>query len=219
MRIVSVNIAQPVLVDMSGKNVLTGINKHPVDKPVWLGKLTLLGDDQADKKVHGGPDQAGYCYPLKHYAHWQKNFALGDLPYGTFGENFTVTDLDEDSVHIGDVLQIGEATVQVTKPRIPCFKLAHKLGNTQIIKAFLQSGFSGFYLRVLTEGYVKSDDAITVVSRDPQAISVRQALILQKLDVKLLDGSPITLLRKALAIQGLTTELHESYTKRLAELI
>jgi MOSC domain-containing protein YiiM len=219
MRIVSVNVAQPILVQINGKDVLTGIDKQPVNERVWLGSLTLDGDDQADKKVHGGTDQAAYCYPLKHYAHWQKTFALGDLQNGAFGENFTVTEIDEESIHIGDVLQIGGARVQVTKPRIPCFKLAHKIGDIYIVKAFLQSGFSGFYLRVLTEGYVKADDPITIVKRDPQGISVRTALVLQKLDVSVLAESPIALLHKALAIESLTPELHESYTKRLAKFV
>jgi MOSC domain-containing protein YiiM len=217
MKVISVNVSIPKTIEINGELVSTGIYKNPVPAAIWLGKLTLDGDDQADKKVHGGPHQAAYCYPLAHYAHWQERLAASDLPYGTFGENFTITGLDEHNTFIGDVLQIGEAVVQVTMPRIPCFKLAHKLGDAKIIKEFLQSGRSGFYLRVLTEGNVKAGDAITIISHDPQAISVHTALILQKLDLDLIKNSaPENILRSALSISSLAPLLKEEYSKRLA---
>ncbi len=219
MRVISVNVAIPKTIEINGDLVSTGIYKNPVQAAIWLGKLTLDGDDQADKKVHGGPHQAAYCYPLAHYAHWQERLSANDLPYGTFGENFTITGLDEHNTFIGNVLQIGEAIVQVTMPRIPCFKLAHKLGDTKIIKEFLQSGRSGFYLRVLTEGNVKAGDDITLISHDPQAISVHTALILQKLDLALIKNSaPESILRSALSIISLAPLLKEEYTKRLASI-
>jgi len=217
MKVISVNVSIPKTIEINGELVSTGIYKNPVPEAIWLGKLTLDGDDQADKKVHGGPHQAAYCYPLAHYAHWQERLAASDLPYGTFGENFTITGLDEHNTFIGDVLQIGEAVVQVTMPRIPCFKLAHKLGDAKIIKEFLHSGRSGFYLRVLTEGNVKAGDAITIISHDPQAISVHTALILQKLDLDLIKNSaPENILRSALSISSLAPLLKEEYSKRLA---
>jgi MOSC domain-containing protein YiiM len=219
MKVISVNVAIPTIIEINGEQVITGIYKKPVQTATWLGKLTLDGDDQADKKVHGGPHQAAYCYPLAHYAHWQERLSASDLPYGTFGENFTITGLDEDNTFIGDILKIGEAEVQVTMPRIPCFKLAHKLGNTHIIKEFLHSGRSGFYLRVLTEGSVKANDTIQIISRDPQAISVHTALILQKLDLDLITTtSPETMLKNALAIPSLAPLLEEEYSKRLAAI-
>ncbi len=215
MEVISVNVAQPSLVEINGKQVLTGIYKKPVSESVWLDALTLDGDDQADKKVHGGLDQAAYCYPHAHYAHWEHAFALPPLAHGAFGENFTTNGLSEDDVYIGDVLQIGNAIVQVTKPRIPCFKLAHKMGSPTFIKAFLKSGFSGFYVRVLTEGQVKAGDSISIINQDPKAISVRMALTLQKLDLQALGAEAAVLLRKALSIESLSQELETSYTKRL----
>lgn len=216
MKLISVNVSIPKTIEINGALVNTGIYKTPVQSASWLGKLTLEGDDQADKKVHGGLHQAAYCYPLAHYAHWQERLSASDLPYGTFGENFTITDLDEHNTFIGDVLQIGETIVQVTMPRIPCFKLAHKLGDPKIIKEFLHSGRSGFYLRVLTEGYVKAGDDINFITRDPQAISVHTALILQKLDLDLIkDTTPEDILKNALAISSLAPLLKEEYSKRL----
>lgn len=218
MKLISLNITKPTLVEMNGKEVLTGIYKTPFEHSVWLGEITLVGDDQADKAVHGGPHQAAYCYPVEHYAYWQSVFSLGELPYGTFGENFTITDLDEDKVHIGDILKIGEALVQVTMPRIPCFKLAHKIGVPNIVNAFLHSGRSGFYLRVLTQGNVKAGDDITIISRDSQAITIRNALIMQKLDLNLLEETPELMLKRALAVESLAPLLKTVYTERLATL-
>lgn len=220
MQVISVNVSKPKTIEINGELVNTGIYKEPVRAATWLGKLTLDGDDQADKKVHGGPHQAAYCYPLAHYAHWQEKLSVTDFPYGTFGENFTITGMDEHNTYIGDTLQIGEAVVQVTMPRIPCFKLAHKLGDAKIIKEFLHSGRSGFYLRVLTEGNVKAGDDINVISRDSQGVSVYTALILQKLDLNLVtDNTPEAILKSALAIPSLAPLLKEEYSKRLAAMI
>jgi len=217
MQLISLNIAEPKIVLINNQPVLTGIYKLPVTRAVWLGKLGLVGDGQADKTVHGGVHQAVYSYPVEHYAHWQQTLGLSELAYGTFGENLTITGFNEDDIHVGDVLQIGEATIQVTMPRIPCFKFGHKIGRPDILEPFLKSGKSGFYQRVLTEGYVKAGDAISVIERDPQAISIRTALILQKLDLTLLD-TPSETFKKALAVKSLAPLLNDVYTQRLNAL-
>lgn len=217
MKLVSVNVAIPKTININGKDVLTSIYKSPIKKATWVGLLGLDGDDQADKKVHGGPHQAVYCYPLEHYAFWQEALPRQDLPAATFGENLTTTGLDENSICIGDVFQIGDVTLQVTMPRIPCFKLGHKLGDNSIIKQFLQSGRSGFYCRVLTEGKVNANDTINIISRDPQAISVYTALVLYKLDVTRLNN-PKSIFTKALAIESLAPLLREAYSKRILSL-
>ena len=218
MKLISVNIAEPTTVMIKDKPVLTGIYKLPVQCAVWMGKLSLVGDGQADKTVHGGEHQAVYSYPIEHYAYWQNTLSLADLPYGTFGENLTISGFNEDSIHVGDILKIGEATVQITMPRIPCFKFGHKIGRPDILEAFLNSGRSGFYQRVITEGYVKAGDDITLLQRDPQAMSIRTALILQKLDLALLNDHPKTVLKNALQIASLAPLLKTIYLERLATL-
>lgn len=217
MKAASVNIATPKTIHINGKEVLTGIYKTPVDNAVWVSSLGLAGDDQADKKVHGGPHQAVYCYPSEHYPFWQETLSRQDLPAATFGENLTTIGLDENSVCIGDVFQIGDVTLQVTMPRIPCFKLGHKLGDNTMIKQFLHSGRSGFYCRVLTEGKINANDTIDIISRDPQAISVYTALVLYKLDVTRLNN-PKSIFTKALAIESLAPLLRETYSKRILSL-
>lgn len=179
-----------------------------------LNTLGFFGDDQADKKVHGGPEQAVYCYAYRHYAHWQAYLNATNMPYGSFGENLTIDDFSEEDICIGDVLAIGEVRLQVTKPRIPCFKLANHLNSKSMIKDFLHSGLSGFYCRVLSTGSIQAGTAIEIVARDPQAISVKTALILQKLDLGLVENAPQRL-KQALNIESLTLELKTAFEKRL----
>ena len=173
-------ITQPTLV-IHGKDVPTGIDKEPVDGPVHVHPLGLEGDGQADLAVHGGPYQAVYAYPVEHYAFWENE--LGSAPYapGTFGENLTIKGLLETDVCIGDVLRIGGLLLQVTCPRIPCFKLGNKLHRPGILKPFLQSGRSGFYFRVLKEGSVSAGTPVEIVERDPRKVTVRALLGMHRL--------------------------------------
>lgn len=165
--------------------------------------------------MHGGFHQAVYSYPLEHYKHWQSRLNLSDLIFGSFGENFTVTGLLEDEICVGDILQIGSAqtgaVVQVTMPRIPCFKFGHKIGRPEVLDEFLRSGRSEFYQRVLTEGEVGAGDAITLLERDPQGISIRNSLCLQKLE----EGDH-ALLERALQVKSLTPLLRRIFEGRLA---
>ncbi len=213
MQIISINVSMPKTIEIKGRPVLTAIYKEPVAGSVWLGKLGLVGDGQADLTVHGGLHQAVYSYPIEHYDYWQKRLNTTPLAFGTFGENFTVSGLLEDQVCVGDILSIGEATVQVTMPRIPCFKFEHKIGHPEILDAFLRSGKSGFYQRVLTEGQVKVGDEIKIVERDSNKISIRTALGLQKLG----EGDA-ALLAQALKIKSLAPLLKEVYEHRLSAL-
>lgn len=209
MKLLSVNVALPKEVEINGRPVLTGIYKLPVPGRVWLGKLSLAGDGQADLNVHGGEHQAVYGYPVEHYPHWQ-NVLGRELPHGTFGENFTVSGLLESEVNVGDVLRIGGAVVQVTLPRLPCFKFGHKVGRPQILKEFLESGYSGFYLRVITEGEVGAGDEIEILQRDPAGVSIRAVLGLQRLG----EGDA-SALRHALGIPTLAPILRRELEKRL----
>jgi len=126
MRIVSINVSRPRLVMWNGRSVSTGIYKTPVAGPVMLSTLNLDGDRQADLTVHGGPAKAAYAYPVEHYDFWREEFPELELPWGMFGENFTLEGLNEADVNIGDSFRLGGAEVVVTEPRMPCFKLGIK---------------------------------------------------------------------------------------------
>jgi MOSC domain-containing protein YiiM len=172
MKIMSVNVGLPREVAWQGKVVTTGIFKEPVNAPVMLRTLNLEGDGQADLTVHGGVSKAVYAYPSEHYAFWRAEFAAMDLPWGMFGENLTTEGLLEDAVYIGDRFRVGQTELMVTEPRMPCYKLGIKFGRADIIKRFLVSRRTGFYFAVKREGKVGAGDAIELVGREQQAISV-----------------------------------------------
>lgn len=213
MQLLSVNTGLPALVEIHGNQVNTGIYKTPQPGKVWLGHTNLQGDGQADLTVHGGEFQAAYSYPVEHYAYWQQVLDRQVLPYGTFGENFTVSGLLEDEVYIGDQFTIGEAIIEATMPRIPCFKFGHKIGRPDILPAFLASGRSGFYHKVVQAGYVQAGDRITRITHHPDSITIRQALGLQKLD----EGTRETLAH-ALTLPHLPPLLYKVFQEKLRQL-
>ncbi len=165
-KLISVNVGLPRVVEWKGRTITTGIFKEPVEGRTTLHRLNLDGDRQVDLTVHGGPDKAVYAYPAEHYAHWRQELPGMELPWGTFGENLSTEGLLEDSVNIGDRFRIGTAEVQVTQPRVPCYKLSSKFRRDDIIKRFTASQRSGFYLRVLQEGEVAPGDPFELTSRD-----------------------------------------------------
>jgi MOSC domain-containing protein YiiM len=172
MKLISVNVGLPRDVPWQGKVVATGIFKEPVNSPLMLGTLNLEGDRQADLSVHGGVDKAVYAYPAEHYDYWRGELPDMDLPPGMFGENFTVEGLFEERVLIGDRFRIGEAEVIVTQPRLPCYKLGVKFGRADMVKRFLASRRTGFYFAVLREGMVEAGNAIELIGREEESVSV-----------------------------------------------
>ena len=172
MKILSLNVGLPREVAGQGKLVTTGIFKEPANAPVMLRTLNLDGDQQADLTVHGGVNKAVYVYPSEHYGYWRAELPGADLPWGMFGENFTTEGLREEAVYIGDRFRIGETEVMATEPRMPCYKLGIKFGRADIIKRFLASRRTGFYFAVVREGMVGAGDAIELIGRAQQEISV-----------------------------------------------
>jgi MOSC domain-containing protein YiiM len=172
MKIVSVNVGLPREVPWRGRTITTGIFKEPVEGSVTVRRLNLDGDRQADLSVHGGADKAVYAYPAEHYDYWQGELPDMELPWGMFGENLTTEGLLEDKVNIGDRFRIGSVALMATQPRMPCYKLGIKFGRNDIIKRFLWSGRSGFYFSVLEEGEVSAGDAIKLINRDSNNVTV-----------------------------------------------
>jgi MOSC domain-containing protein YiiM len=175
MKLISVNCGLPREVEWHGHRVTTSIYKEPVEGRVALRKLNLDGDRQSDLKVHGGEHKAVYCYPAQHYAYWKEELQARDLPLGIFGENFTIEDgPDEESAYIGDRFSLGTAEVVVTQPRLPCYKLGIRFGSDEMVKWFLASGRTGFYVAVTREGEVGAGDAIALLGREQDSISVSE---------------------------------------------
>ena len=198
MKLISVNVGLPREVDWNGKRVTTGIFKDAIEGSVEVRRHNLDGDEQADLSVHGGPTKAVYAYPGEHYAYWRKELPDHDLPWGSFGENFTVEGVDEEAMYIGDEFRIGTAKLVVTEPRMPCFKLGIKFGRADMVKRFLKSQRSGFYFGVVEEGRVQAGDEFDRLSQHPDGLSVADVTRLYTTE----KGSA-QLLKKAISVSAL----------------
>jgi len=214
-KIISVNVGLPRDVVWHGRDVTTGIFKAPVEGRVFLRKLDLDGDRQADLTVHGGEYKAVYCYPLEHYAYWKTESPGYDLKMGNFGENFTTEGLLEDAVHLGDRFSIGSAEVVVTQPRLPCYKLGIRFQSDVMVKRFLASQRSGFYFAVAREGEVGAGDEIKEVSRDPNHVSISD--IIRLYVAKEYKDADIEVVRRALQVAVFPESWKEDFRDRLAD--
>lgn len=178
--IVSVNVAVPVQVRVQDQMVLTSIFKKPIQGRVAVRKHNIAGDEQADLTVHGGPYKAVYRYPEEHYAFWSKQLPDTKLVSGNFGENLTTRRLTEEAVQIGDQFRVGSAILQVTQPRMPCFKLGIRFGRADMVKRFWHSERPGIYFSVVEEGDLAAGDAIEQIARVEDGISVADVVALYK---------------------------------------
>ncbi len=208
MKLLSVNVALPREVEINGQKVLTGIFKEPVAGRVRLRRLNLEGDRQADLEVHGGTYKAVYAYPAEHYDYWRRELHGAELPWGMFGENLTTEGLREEEVRIGDRFRIGTAELVVTQPRLPCYKLGIKFGDMTMVKRFLASRRTGFYLSVAQEGEVGAGDAIELLGRDAASLTVAEVT---RLYVSERDGS--RLLGRAAELESLPPGWREHFQK------
>ena len=212
MKLVSVNVSLPREITVKGKTVRTGIFKEAVAQRVRVDTLNIAGDGQADLIGHGGPFRAVLVYSLENHSYWEHELGQSGFAFGHFGENFTVDGMLEGDVHVGDVFRIGTALFQVTQPRVPCYKLAIKVGIENFYSRILESGRPGFYFRVLEEGEVGAGDAIERVRLDPVGLTVRQVSNLLYFDKDDLEGA-----RTALRIEALSPGWRQSFEKRLAK--
>ena len=210
-KVISLNVGLPRTVSFHGQAVTTGIFKEPIKSRIKLKRLNLEGDKQADLTVHGGPDKAVYAYPAEHYDYWKKRLPHMKLPWGMFGENFTTEGLLEDQVNIGDVFRVGSSEVVATQPRMPCYKLGVKFGHMDIIRQFMNSKLTGIYFRVLKEGVVGAGDAIKLISRDENNVTVKDIVQL------VTDEANITTLRRAVHIEALAEGWRQEFLEQLAQ--
>jgi MOSC domain-containing protein YiiM len=180
MRIISLNVGLPSAQRYEGQEVMTGGAKNPVPRAV-LRFTNFDGDRQADRVNHGGLEKAVCVYPFDHYPYWNRRLGR-DLQPGAFSENLTVSGAIEAEVCVGDVFRIGEATVQVSQPRMPCAKLAGKNASKLLPKLLADTGYTGFYMRVLSEGSVKAGDGFDLIRAHPERITIADvnAIIYEK---------------------------------------
>ena len=172
-RVHSLNVSGALRsVSFAGRTVTTGFFKTSLDQSAYAHSFGLEGDAQADLSVHGGPEKAVYFYPREHYATWEALLSTGPLPPGSFGENITCEGLLEGDLNIGDILQIGTATLQIRQPRSPCYKLQFRFQRSDMTALFFEQARPGWYASVIQEGVFAAGDTIIVRHRAPEAITV-----------------------------------------------
>src|SRR5437764_2552553 len=210
MKLISVNVGSPREITLGGKTIRTSIWKYPVQGRMHVWKLNLDGDQQSDLSVHGGVDKAVYLYPSEHYSYWRTQLPDIDLPWGAFGENFTSEGILEDQIKIGDRIRVGSAEFMVTQPRMPCYKLGIRFNRRDMVKRFLESKRSGFYLAVLGEGEVEQGDAIQFIERQQSGVTITDIVNLYSTDAHNQE-----LLRRATDLPALPQSWKDYFRKRL----
>lgn len=170
--VLSVNVGLIQELKWRDDTVRTAIGKQPVAGPVALRGVKIVGDDQADKKVHGGPDKAVYAYAREDYDFWAAREKFTIHP-ALFGENLTVQGLDLAAAVIGERWRIGTALLEVAQPRLPCATLAMRVGDPEFPKRFQASLRTGAYLRIIEEGELKAGDSIRIVERPTHNVTIR----------------------------------------------
>lgn len=207
MVIKSLNIGRPVKETFFGKEIVTGICKKPVAGLVRLGKTGFEGDGVGDLKHHGGPDKAVCAYGVDHYSYWERILGIA-LPLAPFGENLSISGLEESAVCIGDIFEAGTAVLQISQPRQPCSTLAARFGRNDMVKLVVDSGRTGFYLRVLEEGVMEAGNALLLMRRDPNEVTVSFANRIYHHDRKNREG-----IEKVLAAEALSDSWRQSFLK------
>lgn len=177
MRLLSVNVGLPRDYSWQGRSVRTAIFKDPVTGPVRVEALNLTGDQQADLRVHGGPDKAVYTYAAEHYNFWASQLPA-DAPAepGAFGENLTTAGLLEHEVRVGDEFLIGTAVLRAVQPRQPCYKLNLRFADANMVRRFAAAGRSGIYFQVLRAGLVQAGDAIQLHQPSPYGATIQDVV-------------------------------------------
>lgn len=212
MRILSINVSEPEVILDRGKEVLTGIYKKPLPGPVMVRETQIDGDGQADLENHGGIDKAVYAFSAEHHGFYQESLEEASFEYGHFGENLTTEGMLESTVRIGDCFTVGTAVLEVSQPRTPCFKLAMKVGTTDVVKLMLDSARTGFYLRVVQEGIIEPGLAYRSFTRE-SAPTVEELHNLMFFDIVNVNE-----LRRALAQPALGATWRDKLAARLKKL-
>lgn len=210
MRVLSVNVGLPRPVTWKGRTFTTAFFKEPVAGRVAVGPTQVAGDRQADPRVHGGPDKAVYAYSSDHYPFWRGELGELELPPGSFGENLTLEGGDEREVRIGERWRVGDVELVVTEPRLPCFKLAARFRRPDLVRRFLASRRTGFYLAVRRPGELGAGDPVERLGSDPDAIT-----IFELVELHATGAADLDLVERALRTPGLTAGWRAGLEERL----
>ena len=213
MKLLSINASKATEVKCQGKIISTGIFKKPVTTPLFISKEGLQSDQQVDLKNHGGEHKAIYAFSSDHYSYWSDVLQNAQLNAGIFGENLTISGFDESLLHIGDHISIGQCILEISQPRIPCFKLGIALKNKDMPRLFIDHFATGIYLRVLQEGSLEKGNKVEVIKEGALKLSV-QSVFRAYFDKEYTES--ISIMEKALLIPELAPEWRKKLSIRLA---
>lgn len=188
----------------------SGSFKEATSLRVWAGKLGLSGDEVADKVHHGGEEKAIFANSYENYKEWSE-FLGGEVPFGALAENLTISGLHESNVCLGDIHKIGDATLQVSQPRKPCWKIAKRWNNKKFTHEIYATGLTGWYYRVIEEGFLGAGDEVVLLSSEAEQVSI--------LDANMAFANPIMhrdILEKILSIPSIAPSYRVSIEKRIA---
>ncbi|MDF2924125.1 MAG: hypothetical protein K0R57_3039 [Paenibacillaceae bacterium] len=208
--VAGLQVGKPQAFLHGGKEWVSGMAKAPAEGPVFLGKRGFDGDGQADLVNHGGEDKAVCVYCIGHYPYWEKVLGQAIGP-AAFGENVTVTGMTEEEVCIGDILRLGQAVVQISQPRQPCYKLGYKYGRTDMPVLVQNTGYTGYYYRVVEEGLVAKGDGVSLLDQSPHGMSVAAANRIMYME----KGNKQEI-ERLLAVPELSASWRTTLTKRLS---
>lgn len=212
----SVNVSLLKQVQHKNKIVSTGIFKRPVSGRVAVNQFNLAGDQQVDLVNHGGEHKAVYGFASDHYAFWKKTLGQPEFHYGKFGENLTIDGLDESRLCIGDQLQVSNCVLEITQPRVPCFKLGLAFDREEMPRLFVENAATGIYFRVIETGSVASGDQVIIKQAHPAKLTV-QRLFKAYFDKRVAEPEKQAVMQQALAIPALSIEWREKLEARLAQ--
>jgi MOSC domain-containing protein YiiM len=178
-------------VDPLEQSWTSAIRKEPVDGQMWAGREGLSGDHQYDRKQHGGPERALLMYSAEHYPRWRAEWGRKDVGPGAFGENLTVSGISEDTACVGDIYRIGEVRIEVSSPRSPCVNLARRHGLPDLVKTIVNNHRSGWYLRVLQEGWLEAGMDVALVDRPYPQWTIRRAATVKRMRADLREEAKL----------------------------
>ena len=213
MKLVSINVSLPREIDHNNKHIQTSIFKQPVSGDIAVSQFNLAGDQQSDLKNHGGEHKAVYGFSASHYDFWREKLNNPDIVYGQFGENLTISNLDETSLCIGDQLQIGDCILEITQPRVPCFKLGIAFNLSTMPAMFIQHAATGIYFRVIQTGTISTGIPVERIYQHPEKLSI-QTLFKAYFDKQFIDSD--TVMKQAASIPELSSEWRQKVLSRIS---
>ncbi|TLP73990.1 MOSC domain-containing protein [Maribacter sp. ACAM166] len=184
MNIISTNIGKPVTFEWNGTVEQTGIFKYPTEKSLFLTKDDVKDDTIIDRVHHGGINKACYLFSSDYYDYWKNLYPELKWDWGMFGENLTIEGLDESTIRVGDIYEIGDALVQVSQPREPCYKLGIRFGSQKILKEFIAHNHPGTYVKIIKEGHVKKGDEMILKEKSKNSLTTQQFYELMFANIK-----------------------------------